>query len=96
MLQKTNKKEEKRSKRAKGTYLIQVKQATQRKNEKENRVKFNETWCVTSIRVVGERFHNYFRIGYQTHHLSYMGFGLGITFARQKNVEQPKKEKIQL
>ncbi len=91
MLQKTNKKEEKRSKRAKGTQLTQVKQATQRRNEKEDRVKFNETQCVTSIKVAGERFHNYFKIGYQTHHLSYMGFGLGITFAQQKNVEQQKK-----
>jgi hypothetical protein len=37
-----------------------------------------------TIRVVGERCHNYFRTGYQTHHLGYMGFGLGITFAQQK------------
>jgi hypothetical protein len=74
--QKVKEREEKRSKRAKGTQLTQVEQATQRKIENEDKVKFNEAWSTTSIKVVGKRFHNNFRVGYQVHTLGYIGFGL--------------------
>ncbi len=94
--QKTKEREKKRSRRAEGTHLIQVEQTTQRRVEKKDRAKFNETWSSTSIRVVGEKLHKNFKIGYQVHPLSYVGFGLGIAFARQRNVKQQRKGKMQL
>ncbi len=81
------------SKRVEGTHLIQVEWTTQRKIEKEDKVKFNEAWSSTSIRVVGEKLHNNFRVGYQVHPLGYMGFGLRIAFAWQKHVKQQIKGK---
>ncbi len=80
--QKVKEREKKRSKRVEGTQLTQAKQTTQRRIEKEDRTKFNETWFVTFIRAIGERFHNNFGTKYQTHPLGYMRFGLGIIYAR--------------
>jgi hypothetical protein len=80
--QKVKEREKKRSRRAKGTQLTQAKQTIQRIIDKENKVKFDEAWFVTSIRVVGERFHNNFETRYRIHPLGYMGFGLEIIYAQ--------------
>ncbi len=80
--QKVKEREKERSKRAEGTQFTQVKRASQRKIENEDKAKFNEAWFVTSIRVVGKKIHNNFRTGYRTHPSGFMGFGLGITSTR--------------
>ncbi len=56
-------KNERRSWRVEGTF-IQVQQAIQRRIEKENKVKFNDTWSIASVKAIGERFHNNFRLGF--------------------------------
>ncbi len=60
---KTKKKEEKKSRKVEGTFT-QVEWATQRIIEKDNKVKFNDAWFVV-VKVVSEKFHNNFRIGYR-------------------------------
>lgn len=52
-----------RSWRVEGTF-IQAQQATQRRIEKENRVKLNDTWSIASVRAIGARFLNNFRVGF--------------------------------
>ncbi len=77
--QKVKEREKQRSRRVEGTQFNQFKRTIQRKIENEDRPEFNEAWFVTSIKAVGERFHNNFKAWYQTHPLGYMVFGLGIT-----------------
>ncbi len=60
---KSKGKNERKSWRVKGTF-IQAQQTTQRRIEKENRVKFNDTWSITGVRAISERFHNNFRVGF--------------------------------
>jgi len=55
-------------------------------NPKDNRTKFNDAlFVVVVVKVVSEKFHNNFRIGY-------IGFGLRITYVQQKNVRQCSKK----
>jgi hypothetical protein len=54
-------------------------------NPNDNKTKFNDAWFVVVVKVVSEKFHNNFRIGY-------IGFGLGITYVQQKNVKQCSKK----
>jgi hypothetical protein len=61
---KVKEREDKMSKRARGTQFTQVERTIQRIIEKEGRVKFNEAWFAVSIRANGEKFHNNFRVGY--------------------------------
>jgi hypothetical protein len=50
-------------------------------NPKDNKVKFNDAWLVVVVvvKVVSEKFHDNFKIGY-------IGFDLGITYVRQRIV----------
>ncbi len=59
---KSKEKNEKRSWRVEGAFT-QAQQATQRIIEKENRVKFNDTWSIASVKAISENFHNNFRVG---------------------------------
>jgi hypothetical protein len=58
---KSKEKNEKRSWRVQGAFT-QVQEVIQRRIEKEYRVKFNDTWSIVSVRAIGERFHNNFRV----------------------------------
>jgi hypothetical protein len=51
-------------------------------NPKDNKVEFNDAWLVVVVvvvKVVSEKFHDNFKIGY-------IGFDLGITYVRQRIV----------
>jgi hypothetical protein len=54
-------------------------------NPKDNRAKFNDALFVVVVKVVSEKFHNNFRIGY-------IGFGFKITYVQPKNVRQCSKK----
>jgi hypothetical protein len=57
-------------------------------NPKDNKVEFNDAWLVVVVvvvKVVSEKFHDNFKIGY-------IGFDLGITYVRQRIVRQCSKK----
>ncbi len=53
-------------------------------------------WFAIVIKVIGEKFHMNFKVGFWAHSLSYKGFGLGITYEQQKIVRQLKMTRMQL
>jgi hypothetical protein len=60
---KSKEQNEKRSWKVEGAFT-QAQQATQREIEKDNGVKFNDTWSIASVRAISENFHNNFRVGF--------------------------------
>ncbi len=81
---KTKEKKDKISKKVEGT-LTQVEWATRRIIEKDNKVKFSDAWLIVVVKVVSEKFHYNFRIGY-------IRFGLGITCVQQRSVRECSKK----
>jgi hypothetical protein len=61
---KAKKKENRRSKKVENT-LTQSEWTTQRRMEKDNRVKFNDAWSTIVVKVINERFHKNVNIGFQ-------------------------------
>lgn len=59
---KSKEKNETKSWRVEGAFTQA--QATQKRIEKENIVKFNDTWSIVSVKAIGERFQNNFRVGF--------------------------------
>jgi len=60
---KTKERDKKRSKQVHYTFT-QVKQMVRRSIEKEDKTTFNQKWSIDAIKVVGQWFHNNFRIGF--------------------------------
>jgi hypothetical protein len=73
-----------------------MEKTTQRNVEKINRARFNNAWFVATVKAIGERFHNNFRVGFRAHPLGYRGFGLGMTFQQQIIAKEQRRRKMQL
>ncbi len=91
---KKQKKKEKISKWVEDT-LTTTKKTIQRNVEKKYRVKFNNAWFVTTIRVVSEQFHKNFKVRFRAEPLGHRRFGLGVTSQQQKIAKVQRRKKMQ-